>query len=461
MIVNLIRSRELKREALVEIAGLLSVHSGPMIFKTLDNSIKFENDVLEWEEIFLQCNLYRANNSISDEEFIVLITSKDNWGNWFSAFDPEHKSRNIFIHTSCWTNFVNCKYIYPVAFQIIENILQYMMFDDLYETAKIAHDPPIGCINDMCSWKPDVMYKLRTADICVDCQRIIEEKQIDFKLIRQMIDILESVRPHILYISQFHSEKDGDAALPFTIGITKRKFRGANEPFRRFLFLVDHFDSIIRTTVIMVGTIILKDGFPVFFREQELHSRPSLGHWVKALGKLGRINVATDICLPDLNQSLMEVVRLSEKDNIVRARNEYRGHGYCSLQDSAYRDLAERFTVVLNSVEKTLTPILVRLKCIYIISYARTASDRFEITVQYLMGNHPDFLEEKLNLRPEDLKELPVVNQVYILTDDLDLIPLTLYVIYDNCPACGHNRVLITDGEQYLDPYIGHRTGRT
>lgn len=385
---------------------------------------------------------------------MILITAKPNETNWFSAFDP-HK--NVFIHSACWTNFVNCEDAYPIAFQVIENILQHMMFNDIEAAEALAHEPPIGCINDMCAWKPDVIYKLRTADICVECQHIIERKQIDLAIVKQSISILENLRCYLLFNASFHSDKDNDDCLPFTIAITKRKFRGTIEPLRRFLFLLDHFDSIIRTTVIVVGKLILDDRFDIFFREQNLMYHPSLGHWVKALSKLSRNNVATDFGLQDISDKLREVVRQSEEEKIVNARNDYRGHGYCSLHDNNYKSLVDTYTAVLESIEKTLLPILIRLKPIYIMNCNRIARDRFEISARILVGSHPDFAEEQIVFEPEEIPDIPVVNQVYMLTENKKLISLEPYIVYDNCPECHHNRVLISEGSLYLDPYIGHR----
>jgi hypothetical protein len=55
----------------------------------------------------------------------------------------------------------------------------------------------------MCQYKPDVIYKLRTADICTDCKNIMLEHEVDRMLFLQVLRIFDSVRSQLLFRERF------------------------------------------------------------------------------------------------------------------------------------------------------------------------------------------------------------------------------------------------------------------
>ena len=72
------------------------------------------------------------------------------------------------------------------------------------------------------------------------------------------------------------------------------------------------------------------------------------------------------------------------------------------------------------------------------------------------MGNHPDFEDSTIICEPIDLQSIPRNDRTYLFTANawIDLEP---YVLFRECPACNHPRILIWDGQQHLDSYVGHR----
>jgi hypothetical protein len=74
------------------------------------------------------------------------------------------------------------------------------------------------------------------------------------------------------------------------------------------------------------------------------------------------------------------------------------------------------------------------------------------------MGSHPDFHETSLSYEPKGMENIPYTGRCYLYTQsDAKWIALHPYVQFKDCPVCRHPRVLIADGQQYLDPYAGHR----
>ena len=60
-----------------------------------------------------------------------------------------------------------------------------------------------GCMMDFCKDKSEVMLKLRTADVCRDCQKLIFNKKIPHLQLRYTFDIMESIRRQLLYKDRY------------------------------------------------------------------------------------------------------------------------------------------------------------------------------------------------------------------------------------------------------------------
>ena len=460
MKVHLIRSRDADSRELSEVHNFLLSVDGPLAFKMGKSNISFDEDVVSWDSIFSKCIEYRNNNNIPSEDYVVLLMKKPNDRNWFSSYNPIGK-KEIFIHTADWDYYVSCKNMVAVAYQIIENILQSLMFDSQEDSYNYCHEDAIGCINDMCFWKPDISFKLRTADICSDCITHLKKKNIEDGLIHQVINIMDEVRKNALFRYDFFRQENSNDLLPFPVAITKRKIETTIDPLRKFLFLLDHFDSLIRISVLLFGAIRFKNKLNNLIKDNALDNKPSLGDWVKALIYIKEHQIEHQSDLFDYDDDLIyrinEVVQASEENNIVNLRNEKRGHGYCNCNDSSYAEVYNRYQPIIQNIENRLYPILIRLRCHYIQSGDRISDNEYKITVRPLIGNHPDFVENHITIQPQSFADIPITDHVYVCFNKAwyDLHP---YVIYGDCPLCGHNRVLITDGNLYIDPYVGHRT---
>lgn len=455
MNIHLIRSTRVKFEQLSEVHDFLLSSDGPLIFKKERNNIIFDKDVVAWNHIFSQCIKYRSTHKIPDIDYIVLLMAEPNEKNWFSSYNPDG-TREIFVHMADWDYYISCKNTIAVAYQIIENIIQNLMFDSQEDSYKYCHENAIGCINDMCFWKPDISFKLRTADICSDCFVHLKKKNIDDGIIRQVLDIMDRVRNFALFRHDFYRQENSKNSLPFPIAITKRKIETTIEPLRKFLFLLDHFDSLIRTFVLLFGAVKLAKELENLIKENELNDRPSLGNWVRALAFVKEHQPRIFDHDPDFISRINEVVRVSEENNIVNLRNERRGHGYCDCHDLSYTSIYIKYQPIVQHIENKLYPIFIRLKCYYIKSGSRISDNEYEITVKPLMGNHPDFVEDHIKIQPRAFTDIPITGHVYVNFNEVwhDLDP---YIIYGDCPLCEHNRVLIIDGSLYIDPYVGHR----
>jgi|LauGreDrversion4_2_1035121.scaffolds.fasta_scaffold09906_9 hypothetical protein len=250
MKVHLIKDSEVGKEVFSEVLDLLQSISGPIEFLyDINNIVNFEQDDVEesqlleqksfenvfhkadtynanirpsrsmdfefnfrpfrsfsfplfrkttkWTTIFKKCTAYRKKNQIPDNEFVILLTEVSNTNNWFASLD-EKMPFNGFIHTSDWNHYIKCQDSFPIAFEVIALVLQKHMFNDYNEARSSVHIEPIGCVNDLCLEKKNIILKLRTADICEGCMDKLKGK-LSIAEIQHALNIMESLRVKMLF----------------------------------------------------------------------------------------------------------------------------------------------------------------------------------------------------------------------------------------------------------------------
>jgi hypothetical protein len=157
---------------------------------------------LKWEDIFDQCNLFREFNDISDLEFVILLTDKGNEFNWFAAPDPKG-GRNGFVQTSGLGFYLPGFSRASIVYLITTHLLRHYMFSDIREMSEGVHQTSVGCMNDFCGNKSELILKIRTADLCTDCVKRLEDKKVDPLLANQVFEIMETMRSEILFRDRY------------------------------------------------------------------------------------------------------------------------------------------------------------------------------------------------------------------------------------------------------------------
>lgn len=115
----------------------------------------------------------------------------------------DQNGKNAFVHTADWSTFIEGDQRFPIAYQVAACLLRSKMFKNYNNLMDKAHQPPRGCINDFCRDKSLVHLKLRTADICLDCQSHFIAAQGDARLFQQITAILEGIRRQMLFKERF------------------------------------------------------------------------------------------------------------------------------------------------------------------------------------------------------------------------------------------------------------------
>ncbi len=150
-------------------------------------------DSLTFKEYFDLVQGYRVMQKIKDEDFVILISTIRHEQNWFSGFN----NRNIFIHGDEWDIISDVDSKFGIAYECVENILQSLMGLDImnYKNEPNIHKESIGCINDFCDNKTDIIRKFKSGDICHSCMYVAEfDKKVSKYILSQIIQIIEEIR---------------------------------------------------------------------------------------------------------------------------------------------------------------------------------------------------------------------------------------------------------------------------
>lgn len=163
-----------------------------------------EKDTISWKGIFGECNRYRKNNKLPKDDFVFLLTELSNEKNWFSALDPDN-IYNGFIHADDWEHYIDCQPQFPIAYEVIAQILHHYSIKGGDDFFNVFHNQSIGCVNDFCTNKREIILKLRTADICMGCMTRLK-KQMPFLMIIHALSLLESLRIKMLFSQNFKQQ---------------------------------------------------------------------------------------------------------------------------------------------------------------------------------------------------------------------------------------------------------------
>ena len=159
---------------------------------------------LSWRELFAVCDTSREQHDLNENDLVICLTNRRNSMNYFSMFDLMGE-RNAFITCSDWEHFVHSGPVFPVAFEVVANMLQLLGWHHLPGAWDFAnyHEKSIGCFNDYCVNKSEIMLKLRTGDICQKCIQHMLHEGVSEAVILQSLEIFEKIRRELMFSQGF------------------------------------------------------------------------------------------------------------------------------------------------------------------------------------------------------------------------------------------------------------------
>lgn len=154
MKVHLIYTPDVHPQLIDEVEEILKSVSGPIVFGVRDvkwkavqlqqvNQQHYRSDFrfllasedkiqpyreacgypLSWRELFFLCEQARMSEEFSPEDFVILITNRRNSMNYFSMFDTGGQ-KNAFVQSSDWDVFLKASECFPVAYEVVANLLR-------------------------------------------------------------------------------------------------------------------------------------------------------------------------------------------------------------------------------------------------------------------------------------------------------------------------------------------------
>lgn len=397
-----------------------------------------EAGVIEWDPTFAAIAQLRVNFQIPVTHFVFLLTKSPNEMNWYAADNPQHM-RDGFGHAGDFDWVTTAPSSVICAHYIFKAILNALVSEAGREWQLLMHSEPRGCFYDFCPEKRQLNLKLRTADICGDCLSVFHSLGISDALLRQVISMMELQRKLALSTAHLREPDPSFRRWPFPVAITRHKAVQASNPLHRFMLLLDHFDSLVRYFYLVHE--VTNNRIP------SIEENPSLGWWVDQLGQSMRGE-----------RDFREVVRISQQEQIVMLRNEMRGHGWIFSNSESYLDEAKHLEQVLGRIESELEPFLERYRLV-IPRQMSLQEGTYSIEGDDLTGSnvlYPQF-HIKAVINPV---QIGLVSQDEVFVTDSRMTwfrQMTPFILSRICPMCRHERILIIDGKNYIDVFVGHR----
>jgi hypothetical protein len=166
-----------------------------------DEEISFphKRNTITWEELFNVCKNYRRDYFIDDCDHVILLNDVPNENNWFGCVDSTKK--NYFVQTNDWDWYLgrSIDTRFPVAYEIVSWLLRSLMYKNQTEIISSLHKEPQGCMMDYCIDKTQIIIKMRTADLCPECLKVLENRDINRTYARQLFQIMDGLRENIMF----------------------------------------------------------------------------------------------------------------------------------------------------------------------------------------------------------------------------------------------------------------------
>lgn len=198
MKATLFRGEDVNPETFEAVLQLLKAITGMNVFVGQGEPLPLpDKRVLTWADLFDICQTAREKYEIAVDSFVFVITDKPNERNFFGYLNPANP-KNGFIHAGDWERFIHCPAELPVSYHILALMLQHHMVNSENELTHILHREPVGCVNDFCQNKREVILKMRTADICPNCMEPLNKKLSPPEL-NHVFELLESLRIKMLF----------------------------------------------------------------------------------------------------------------------------------------------------------------------------------------------------------------------------------------------------------------------
>lgn len=210
---------------------LISNESDDMSTEKERNSTE-KHVFLSFSQLYEICENYRNKHNIDKKDHIFLLSSANNYQNWFSNMD--HEGNNYFVQVTEWNLFFGAEIeiSFLLCYHIMSWLLKRKMFTSEDEVMAAVHTKSKGCMMDFCQDKRDITLKIRTADVCPTCLNIIKSRDIPLNFLNQVFFLWEEIRKNIAFRERAE--------------FLNRMGRMIINPPKKTLFFPDYGDIVVR-----------------------------------------------------------------------------------------------------------------------------------------------------------------------------------------------------------------------
>jgi len=184
-----------------------------------------------------------VRNSVRADQFVVGIIESPLEYNWFSFTNPQANCSVITTHGWDVISYLPIESF--IGYEIVMNLQEALI---QWEDYSFAHLEPLGCINDMCGYKPHISFKIRTGDVCPACMETWKEKLTEAQ-IGAFQALLDTIRGVALGREPSSTVPVEEQSV-FPVAVLWRLLRQETNSARKFLRLLDLFDMAVRYSVI-------------------------------------------------------------------------------------------------------------------------------------------------------------------------------------------------------------------
>jgi|GEM_PF-4063505 len=155
--------------------------------------LKVDESLPDMKIIINECNphilISNIGKSISQRP-VIYITQESFNDSWFS-----HEFQNISVistygFTYLGTGFPLVSYI---MYQMAQSILFFVIGKNEHDLFHLCHDPAIGCLSDLCSYKPEIRLGMAAGALCPRCYETLNNLGIHEKYLADLTRILNIV----------------------------------------------------------------------------------------------------------------------------------------------------------------------------------------------------------------------------------------------------------------------------
>lgn len=175
MNTHIIHGSDIPATLVSDIAKRLASEPGILkfTFDTVDDRHLERVYAIPLQDLFDAGRRFREASRIPQDDFVITLTEYANAQNFYASLNPAD-TRTGFVHAGDWPMYIDCERELPIAFTIVNLLVAYHTCPTFDQMNDFLHHKPIGCANDLCNNKREVIFKLRTGDLCVRCIKAMQ-----------------------------------------------------------------------------------------------------------------------------------------------------------------------------------------------------------------------------------------------------------------------------------------------